>query len=162
MEVAGVWGQGGVRRASCIWYYCSLCYYFPEQKNQQCQWTSDQLKAALAKILSRIHGRNHFWYQNVTCPRFSDEQYGFWIGFIGTSLTFTTNYNSSQSMAALDSLHSLLNYECHPFCRDWLGSVLRVGHFFSFLCPLVNAPPFITSGVPNRAVVLNLCETAAR
>jgi hypothetical protein len=60
---------------------------------------------------------------------------GFWIGW----LDLLANYNSSQSMAALDSLHSLPDYECHPFCRDWLGSVLRVGYFFSFRCPLVNS-----------------------
>jgi hypothetical protein len=34
------------------------------------------------------------------------------IEFIDTSITIKTNYNSSQSMAAYDSLHSLLNYEC--------------------------------------------------
>jgi hypothetical protein len=34
------------------------------------------------------------------------------IGLIGTSLMITTNYNSSQSMAVYDLLHSLLGYEC--------------------------------------------------
>jgi hypothetical protein len=28
-----------------------------------------------------------------------------------------------------------------PFAREWLGSDLRIGHFFSFRCPLVNTPP---------------------
>jgi hypothetical protein len=38
------------------------------------------------------------------------------IGFAGTSITITPNYNSSQSVTAQDSLHSLLDYECLPFC----------------------------------------------
>jgi hypothetical protein len=37
-----------------------------------------------------------------------------------------------------DSLHSLLDYEGLFFHCDWLGSGLRIGHFFSFRCPLVN------------------------
>jgi hypothetical protein len=43
-------------------------------------------------------------------------------------------------MAVQDSLHSLLDYECLLFRCDCLGSDLRVGHFFSFRCPLVNTP----------------------
>jgi hypothetical protein len=38
------------------------------------------------------------------------------IGFIGTAITITTNYNSSQPMSVSDSLHFLLDYECLPFC----------------------------------------------
>jgi hypothetical protein len=70
------------------------------------------------------------------------------IGFIGTSITITTNYNSSQSMAAWDSLHSLLDYECLLFHCDWLGSDLRIGHFFRFRCPLVSTPQLNTE-LPN-------------
>jgi hypothetical protein len=47
-------------------------------------------------------------------------------------------------MAAQDSLHSLLDYECLLFCCDWLGSDLWVGHFFTFCCPLVNTPQLNT------------------
>jgi hypothetical protein len=47
-------------------------------------------------------------------------------------------------MAASDSLHSLLDYECLLFHCDWLGSDLRVGHFISFRCPLVNTPQLNT------------------
>jgi hypothetical protein len=61
------------------------------------------------------------------------------IEFIA-AFTITTNYNNCQSVAAYVSLHSLLDYECLPFCCDWLGSDLRIGHFFSFRCPLVNTP----------------------
>jgi hypothetical protein len=43
-------------------------------------------------------------------------------------------------VAAKHSFHSLLDYECFLFHCDWLGSDLRVGHFFSFRCPLVNTP----------------------
>jgi hypothetical protein len=48
-------------------------------------------------------------------------------GFIGTSITITINYNSSQSMTVSDSLHSLLGYEHLPLC-DWLGSDLQISH----------------------------------
>jgi hypothetical protein len=47
-------------------------------------------------------------------------------------------------MASLDSLHSLQDYKCLLFHCDWLGSDLRVGHFFSFRCPLVNTPQLNT------------------
>jgi hypothetical protein len=43
-------------------------------------------------------------------------------------------------MTGQDSLHSLLNYECLLFHSDWLGSDLRVGHFFSLRRPPVNTP----------------------
>jgi hypothetical protein len=33
-----------------------------------------------------------------------------------------------------------MDYVCLLFYCDWLGSDLRVGHFFSFRCPLVNTP----------------------
>jgi hypothetical protein len=61
-------------------------------------------------------------------------------GFINTSITIAMNYNSSQLMTAWDSLHSLLDYECLLFHCDRLGSDLRIGHFFNFLCLLVNTP----------------------
>jgi hypothetical protein len=38
-------------------------------------------------------------------------------------------------MTASDSLQSWLYYECLLFHCDWLGSDLRIGHFFSFRCP---------------------------
>jgi hypothetical protein len=66
------------------------------------------------------------------------------IGFIDTSITMKINCNSSQSMTVWDSLQSLLNYECLLFHCDWLGSDLRIGHFFSFRCPLVNTPQLNT------------------
>jgi hypothetical protein len=40
---------------------------------------------------------------------------GFWIWRLNLELPY--NYNgSSQSMPVYDSLHSLLDYECLPFC----------------------------------------------
>jgi hypothetical protein len=60
------------------------------------------------------------------------------IGFIGTSIVITTNYNSSQSMTAKDSFHSLLDYKSLLFYCNWFGTDLRISHFFSFRCPLVN------------------------
>jgi hypothetical protein len=47
-------------------------------------------------------------------------------------------------MSTQDSLHSLLDYECLLFHCDWLGSDLRIGYFFSFRCPLANAPQLNT------------------
>jgi hypothetical protein len=68
------------------------------------------------------------------------------IGFIGTSITITLNYNQLRQVTIndCDSFHSLLDYERLLFPCDWLGSDLRVGHFFSFRCPLVNTPQMNT------------------
>jgi hypothetical protein len=51
---------------------------------------------------------------------------GFWIGFISTSITITTNSNSSQSMTAEDSLQSFLECKCLLFHCDRLVSDLRM------------------------------------
>jgi hypothetical protein len=40
------------------------------------------------------------------------------IGFIGTTITITLNYNSSQLMSVHDSVHSLIDYECLLFHCD--------------------------------------------
>jgi hypothetical protein len=92
---------------------------------------------------------------------------GFWIGWLDLfalllqSLLITINYDSLQSMTVCDSLHSLLGYECLPFHCDWLGSDLRIGHFFSFHCPLVNTPQLNTqlSSLLWRPVVAHLRMT---
>jgi hypothetical protein len=47
-------------------------------------------------------------------------------------------------MTVSDSLHSLLDHERLLLCCDWLGSDLRIGHFFSFRCPLVTTPQLNT------------------
>jgi hypothetical protein len=75
-------------------------------------------------ILSRVRG---------SVPN----NHGFWIWWL-VLLPLLYNYNSSQSMTALDSLQSLLDYECLLFHCDWLGSGLRINHFFSFRWTLVN------------------------
>jgi hypothetical protein len=100
-----------------------------------------------ALILSHIYGRSHFWHQNVMCPGVS------WLIITGSelddwiywhlhlhSLLITVNYNSSQPMAAQDSLHPSLDYECLLFYCYWLDSHLRIGHVFSFCCLLVITP----------------------
>jgi hypothetical protein len=68
------------------------------------------------------------------------------IGFIDTPIAVNYNhlYKSSQSVTAWDSLHSLRDYEHLLYHCDWLRSDLRVGHFFSFRCPLVNTPQLNT------------------
>jgi hypothetical protein len=43
-----------------------------------------------------------------------------------------------------DLFHSFLDYERLLFHCDRLCSDLRVGHFFSFRCPLVNTPQLNT------------------
>jgi hypothetical protein len=77
------------------------------------------------------------------------------IGFIGTSVTIIIDYNSWQSTTAQDSLHSLLDYECLLFYCDWLVSDLRVGHFFSFRCPLVDTPQLNTQLLNSLTIDLN-------
>jgi hypothetical protein len=47
-------------------------------------------------------------------------------------------------MTAYYSLHSLLDYECLLLHCDWLGSDIRIGHFFSFRCPLISTPQLNT------------------
>jgi hypothetical protein len=75
---------------------------------------------------------------------------GFWIGWFDLLalllqlFLITINNNSSKSVTAEGSPHSLLDYECLLFHCDWLGSDLRVDHFFSFRCPLVNTPQLNT------------------
>jgi hypothetical protein len=44
--------------------------------------------------------------------------------------TITINYNISQMMTVSDLLHSLLDYKCLLFRWDWIGSDLRICHFF--------------------------------
>jgi hypothetical protein len=55
---------------------------------------------------------------------------------------FYYNYSSlqSQQLTINHCLNTWLDYECFLFCRDGFGSDLRIGHFFSFRCPLVNTP----------------------
>jgi hypothetical protein len=75
---------------------------------------------------------------------------GFWIGWfdlLTPSFTISLNYNQLQQLTiedCLPSLHSLLDYECLLSYCDWLGSDLRIGHFYSFRCPMVNTPQLNT------------------
>jgi hypothetical protein len=84
-------------------------------------------------ILLRVRGsmanNNGFWIR--------------WLDLLTFSFTITLNYNQLQQLTINDCLRFA------PFCWttavfssycDWLGSDLRIGHFFSFRCPLVNTP----------------------
>jgi hypothetical protein len=53
-----------------------------------------------------------FWYSQVSGVL------DWMTGFTGSSITITTNDNSSRSMIVYDSLHSLLDYECLLFYYD--------------------------------------------
>jgi hypothetical protein len=52
-------------------------------------------------------------------------------------------------MTVQDSLHSLLDYKCLLFHSDWLGPDLRIFHFFSLGCPLVNTAQPNTQHITN-------------
>jgi hypothetical protein len=59
-------------------------------------------------------------------------------------------------MTLYDSLHPLLDNACLLFCCDWLGSGLRIGHFFSFRCPLVNTPQLNTPRLNSLIILLQM------
>jgi hypothetical protein len=64
------------------------------------------------------------------------------IGFI-----LLYNYNKPQQLTINDCLRLapfLTGLRVSSLLRDWLGSDLRVGHFFSFRCPLVSTPQLNT------------------
>jgi hypothetical protein len=69
------------------------------------------------------------------------------IGFIGPSMTVTIN-------DCLRLAPFLTGLRVSSLLRDWLGSRLRIGHFFSFRCPLVNTPQLNTE--PEFWVLLRL------
>jgi hypothetical protein len=75
---------------------------------------------------------------------------GFWIGwldFLTPLITSALNYNqftTAHNQRLLKTRSILLNCDCLLFCGDWLGSDLRIGHFFSFRCPLVETPQLTT------------------
>jgi hypothetical protein len=74
---------------------------------------------------------------NITGSAFDD-----WIYW-----HFYFNYNQLwllKSMTVSDSLHFLRNHEGLLFHYHLLGSDLRIGHFFSSRCPLVNTPQLNT------------------
>jgi hypothetical protein len=59
--------------------------------------------------------------------------------------TITINCNNSHTIHGclrLAPFHIWLR--ASSFLRDWLGSDLQIGHFFSFRCPLVNTPQMNT------------------
>jgi hypothetical protein len=70
---------------------------------------------------------------------------GLWIGclwFIDTIYYNTLNCSQLQqlkSMTGKDSLHCDWTTSVYWLC-DWVGSDLRIGHFFSFRCPPVSTP----------------------
>jgi hypothetical protein len=71
-----------------------------------------------------------------------EEYNGFWIRWLDllTPALQLQLIVPAHTIKDWDSLRSFLDYECLLFYCDWLGSDLRIGHFFSFRCPLVNTP----------------------
>jgi hypothetical protein len=60
---------------------------------------------------------------------------------------FYYNYNQLKQLIINECLRSapfLTGIRASFFQCDWLGSDLRIGHFFSFRCPLVNTPQLNT------------------
>jgi hypothetical protein len=66
------------------------------------------------------------------------------IGSIAAFFTTTINYNSSQSMAVLRLAPFLTGLRVSSLLLWLTWSDSRVGHFFSFRCPLVNTPQLNT------------------
>jgi hypothetical protein len=89
------------------------------------------------RILSRVR-------RSVTI----NDRFWIWLLYLLAFLLqlhlITITYDSSQSMTAYDSFHSFLDYKRLLFHCDWLGSDVRIIHFFSFRCPLVNTPQLNT------------------
>jgi hypothetical protein len=105
-------------RDSFTFYFLSLWYY-----------------CAYSRLLEVI--KSTCWHFIFSRGRGSvSNNNGFWIGWLDLLALLlqlhliTINYNSSQSMTPKDSLHSFMDYECLLSCCDWLGSDLRIGHFF--------------------------------
>jgi hypothetical protein len=72
-----------------------------------CSWHTEMF-LLICILLSRVRG-------SVT------NKNGFWIGWLNLlTPSFTITFNSSQSMPAYDSLHSLLDYECLLWWLTWL------------------------------------------
>jgi hypothetical protein len=62
-------------------------------------------------------------------------------------LALLYNYNQSWQLTINDCLRLapfLAGLRVSSLPREWLGSNLRIGHFFSFRCPLVNSPQLNT------------------
>jgi hypothetical protein len=134
-------------------------------------------KHSVGNLVCHGHHCSHIeWYVLLRVRSSVTDNNGFWIGYIGTYITITTNYNSSQSLTVWDSLPSLLDCECLLFHCDWLG---RIGTSSASVCPLVNTPQlntelsydwitelcFITRGEPREITTSNssciLCLSVA-
>jgi hypothetical protein len=69
-----------------------------------------------------------------------------WI-YWAPSVAITLSYNQWEQLAINDCLTLapfLTGQRPSSLLCDWLGSDLRIGHFFSFRCPLVNTPQLNT------------------
>jgi hypothetical protein len=81
-----------------------------------------------------------------------------YISLYSTSIPSYKNYHIHiNNLPYTPSLHFLLDYECLLFYCDWLVSKLRIGHFFSFCCPLVNTPQLNTEQLNWLLSSLNDC-----
>jgi hypothetical protein len=83
--------------------------------------------------MSSVTNNNGFWFRG--------------LGLLTPSITITLNCNQLSQFSINDPLRLapfLTGLRVSSLLRDWLGSDLRIGHFFSFRCPLVNIPQLNT------------------
>jgi hypothetical protein len=76
------------------------------------------------------------------------------IGFIGTCITITITYNSSQSVSKTRSIPSWTTSGFSSTVVDYNYDCLRLTNF----SPCLVRPPFITSGEPERNHRLQGCH----
>jgi hypothetical protein len=84
------------------------------------------------------------------------------IGFIANSITIALNYNRLQQLTIDDCLRLAqiltglrVSFFWFFFYCDWLGFHLRIGHFFSFRCPLNSQSRLQSDGL----LIYNLMTT---
>jgi ribose/xylose/arabinose/galactoside ABC-type transport system permease subunit len=88
---------------------------------------------------------------------------GWIIGFIGTYLQLQPIITShSAAMHGFLRLAPFLTgLRVSSLLRDWLGSDLRVSHFFSFSCPLVNTHSWTLNSL-TTALLMNRYQSLSR
>jgi hypothetical protein len=90
---------------------------------------------------------------------------GFWIGWLDL-LTLLYNHSQLQSIITVHNgclrLATLLTgLRVSSLLRDWLGSDLRVSHFFSFRCPLLTLHSWTLNTLMAELRLTELsCESA--
>jgi hypothetical protein len=107
--------------------------------------SSTLLSFHLGQILPFVFNKYNFTYCHVfwVCVTNSN---GFWIWWLDL-LALLYNSNQLWQLTINNCLRLcpfLAGVRVSSLLRDWLCSNLRVGHFFSFRCPLVNTPQLNT------------------